>query len=98
MINRLLYVATATALISVFMFDENFAANLSQAIGEPINIVPRGSRGGRHRRRAGRRRLLPRAASMKTWHAVAFLIVTAIGAGRGARREAFSTQAKITHR
>ena len=39
MINRLLYVATATALISVFMFDENFAANLSQAIGEPI--VPR---------------------------------------------------------
>jgi hypothetical protein len=41
MINRLLYVATATALISVFMFDENFAANLSQAIGEPINIVPR---------------------------------------------------------
>ena len=41
MINRLLYVATATALISVFMFDENFAANLSQAIGEPIDIVPR---------------------------------------------------------
>jgi hypothetical protein len=38
MINRLLYVATATALISVFMFDENFAANLSQAIGEPIDI------------------------------------------------------------
>jgi hypothetical protein len=23
------------------MFDENFAANPSQAIGEPINIVPR---------------------------------------------------------
>ena len=40
MINRLLYVATATALISVFMFDENFAANLSQAIGEPIDFVP----------------------------------------------------------
>jgi hypothetical protein len=40
MINRLLYVATATALISVFMFDENFAANLSQAIGEPIDVVP----------------------------------------------------------
>jgi hypothetical protein len=38
MINRLLYVATATALISVFMFDENFAANLSRAIGEPIDI------------------------------------------------------------
>ena len=38
MINRLLYVATATALISVFMFDENFAANLSQAIGEPIDM------------------------------------------------------------
>ena len=40
MINRLLYVATATALISVVMFDENFAANLSQAIGEPIDFVP----------------------------------------------------------
>jgi hypothetical protein len=38
MINRLLYVATATALISVFMFNENFAADLSQAIGEPIDI------------------------------------------------------------
>ena len=40
MINRLLYVATATALISVFMFDENFAANLSQAIGESIGFGP----------------------------------------------------------
>ena len=26
---------------------------------------------------------------MKTWHAIAFLIVTAIGVGRGARRAAF---------
>ena len=89
MINRLLYVATATALISVFMFDENFAANLSQAIGEPINIVV-GSRGGRHRRRAGRRRLLPGAAPMKTWHAVAFLIVTARGRAGEPVGESFS--------
>jgi hypothetical protein len=33
-------VATATALISVFMFDKNFAANLSQAIGESIGFGP----------------------------------------------------------
>jgi hypothetical protein len=39
MINRLLYVATATALINVVMFDENFAANLSRAVGEPIDIT-----------------------------------------------------------
>jgi hypothetical protein len=45
MINRLLYVATATALISVFMFDENFAANLSQAIGEPIDMWEVGAAG-----------------------------------------------------
>ena len=30
MINRLLYVATATALLSVLVFDETFAANLSR--------------------------------------------------------------------
>jgi predicted membrane protein len=45
MINRLLYVATATALISVFMFDENFAANLSQAVGEPIDMWEVGAAG-----------------------------------------------------
>ena len=45
MINRLLYVATATALISVFMFDENFAANLSRAIGEPIDMWEVGAAG-----------------------------------------------------
>jgi hypothetical protein len=45
MINRLLYVATATALISVFMFDKNFAANLSQAIGEPIDMWEVGAAG-----------------------------------------------------
>ena len=39
MINRLLYVATATALISVFMFDENFAANLSRGLGEEAAIM-----------------------------------------------------------
>ena len=60
MINRLLYVATATALISVFMFDENFAANLSQAIGAPIDMWEVGAAGS-----AGRRRLLPGAAPMK---------------------------------
>ena len=39
MINRLLYVATATALISVFMFDETFAANLSRGLGEEAAIM-----------------------------------------------------------
>ena len=37
--------ATATALISVFMFDKNFAANLSQAIGEPIDMWEVGAAG-----------------------------------------------------
>ena len=45
MINRLLYVATATALISVFMFDGNFAAILSRAIGEPIDMWEIGAAG-----------------------------------------------------
>ena len=35
MINRLLFVATAMALISIVMFDENFAMNLTSAFGEP---------------------------------------------------------------
>ena len=39
MINRLLYVATATALISVFMFDENFAANMARDLGEEAAIM-----------------------------------------------------------
>jgi hypothetical protein len=39
MINRLLYVATAAALISIVMFDENFAANLWRAADEPIDIT-----------------------------------------------------------
>ena len=39
MINRLLYAATATALISVFMFDENFAANMARDLGEEAAIM-----------------------------------------------------------
>jgi hypothetical protein len=39
MINRLLYVATATALISVFMFDENVAANMARDLGEEAAIM-----------------------------------------------------------
>ena len=39
MINRLLYVATATALISVFMFDENFAANVARDLGGEAAIM-----------------------------------------------------------
>jgi hypothetical protein len=39
MINRLLNVATATALISVFMFDENFAANMARDLGEEAAIM-----------------------------------------------------------
>jgi hypothetical protein len=39
MINSLLYVATATALINVVMFDENFAANLSRGLGEEAAIM-----------------------------------------------------------
>jgi hypothetical protein len=40
MIDRLLYAATAMALISVVMFDENFAVNLSRAFGEPNDFMP----------------------------------------------------------
>ena len=39
MINRLLYVATATAVISVVMFDENFAANMARDLGEEAAIM-----------------------------------------------------------
>ena len=39
MINRLLYVATATALISVVMFDETFAANVARDLGEEAAIM-----------------------------------------------------------
>jgi hypothetical protein len=49
--------------------------NLSQAIGEPIDIKLNAWEVGAAGIlwRAGRRRLLPGAAPMKTWHAVAFL-------------------------
>jgi hypothetical protein len=40
MINRLIYAATALALLCVVVFDGNFAADLSQAIGEPIAAMP----------------------------------------------------------
>jgi hypothetical protein len=39
MINRLLYVATATALTSVVMFDENLAANMARDLGEEAAIM-----------------------------------------------------------
>jgi len=39
MINRLLYVATATALTSVVMFDENVAANMARDLGEEAAIM-----------------------------------------------------------
>jgi hypothetical protein len=34
MIDRLLYVATAAALISVLVFDEAFSSNMFRAVGE----------------------------------------------------------------
>ena len=41
MIDRLLYAATALALACVFVFDGNFAANLSRAVGdEPLSLNP----------------------------------------------------------
>jgi hypothetical protein len=40
MIDRMLVVATAMALISIVMFDENFATNLSSAFGEPNDVMP----------------------------------------------------------
>jgi hypothetical protein len=40
MINRLLFVATAMALISIVMFDENFAVNLTRAFGELVDVMP----------------------------------------------------------
>ena len=82
MINRLLSVATATALISVFMFDENFAANLSRGPRRGSRDYARSVGGGDWRRSSwvcSPLRPLPGATPMKTWHAVAFLIVTARG-------------------
>ena len=38
MIDRRLYVATATVLVIVFMFDETFSSNLIHAIGGPIAV------------------------------------------------------------
>jgi nitrate/nitrite transporter NarK len=40
MIDRLLYMITALALASIFAFDENFAANLSRALGGAIADTP----------------------------------------------------------
>ena len=105
MIDRLIYAVTALALLSVLVFDETFAANVARDLGEEAAIMLDPWVAGIGGVFVGLlAAALYRECPMKTWHAVAFLIVTAIGAGRGARRAAFfsglsmSTQAKITHR
>ena len=41
LLDHLLYTLTALALGCVFVFDSNFAANLSRAIGdEPLSLSP----------------------------------------------------------
>ena len=38
--DRLLYTFTALALLHVFAFDQNFAENLSRALGGPLAATP----------------------------------------------------------